>query len=132
MIEIRNKENKRTTINLMSGTIDLLARSTAVISDEDFPSSHLQNLIRSGKVIVASRTEEKPAKKVSPGTGGKFKEEAIEPEEKITEEESGGQEEPQTEPEGSEPEVTPESEEPSEIENEPKKHKRKSQKSKTY
>ncbi len=80
MIEIRNKENKRLIINLPSGTIDLLAKSTATISDEDFSSLHLQNLLRSGKIIV-SRTETKPEGKAVPKKGGLPRKEESEPEE---------------------------------------------------
>jgi len=65
MFEIRNKENKRLVINLLSGTIDLLAKSTAVVSDEDYKSSHLQNLLRNGKVILVSKNEDKQKPKWS-------------------------------------------------------------------
>ncbi len=66
MFEIRNKMNNRLAINLISGTIDLLARGTTEISDDDFRSSHLQNLLRSGKVILVSQTQDKSKKKVEP------------------------------------------------------------------
>ena len=60
---IRNKENKRLTINLKSGTLELLARSTANVSEDDFSSKHLQNLLGSGKIILDSQKEDKTEKK---------------------------------------------------------------------
>ena len=66
MVEIRNKLNQRLTINLKSGTLELLGRSTAVVSEDDFSSTHLQNLLGSGKIILESRKEDKPEKKWTP------------------------------------------------------------------
>jgi hypothetical protein len=60
---IRNKENKRLTINLKSGTLELLARSTANVSEDDFSSKQLQNLLGSGKIILESHKEDKTEKK---------------------------------------------------------------------
>lgn len=65
MIEIRNKINQRLIVNLLSGPIDLLAKSTAVIQDDDFSSSHLQNLLGSGKVILVSRMEDRSKSRVT-------------------------------------------------------------------
>lgn len=63
MVEIINKLNQRLTINLKSGTLELLGRSTAVVSDDDFSSTHLQNLLGSGKIILVSQKEDKSKKK---------------------------------------------------------------------
>ena len=63
MVEIRNKLNQRLTINLKSGTLELLARSTAVVSEDDFSSTHLQNLLGSGKIILESREDKLEKKK---------------------------------------------------------------------
>lgn len=81
MFEIRNKENKRLVINLLSGTIDLLAKSTAVVSDEDYRSSHLQNLLRNGKVILVSKKEDKQKPKWPYKKGVQPKKESFETEE---------------------------------------------------
>lgn len=83
MIEIRNKLNQRLIINLLSGTIDLLAKSTAVIPDDDFSSAHLQNLLRSGKVILVSKMEDKSKTKWSKKKGESPKKKKIEPENKL-------------------------------------------------
>ena len=80
MVEIRNKLNQRLVINLISGTIDVLAKSTAVISDSDFSSSHLQNLLRSGKVIRVSQIEEKSKKRWPPKKVESPKKKVSEPE----------------------------------------------------
>lgn len=66
MVEIINKLNQRLTINLKSGTLELLGRSTAVVSDDDFSSTHLQNLLGSGKIILVSQKEDKAIKKSTP------------------------------------------------------------------
>jgi hypothetical protein len=66
MVEIINKLNQRLTINLKSGTLELLGRSTAVVSDDDFSSTHLQNLLGSGKIILVSQKEDKSKKKSTP------------------------------------------------------------------
>jgi len=66
MVEIGNKSNQRLIINLKSGPIDLLAKSSAVVSDDDFSSTHLQSLLGSGKVILLSQKEDKPKKKWTP------------------------------------------------------------------
>ncbi len=63
MVGIRNKLNQRLTINLKSGTLELLARSIADVSEDDFSSTHLQNLLGSGKIILESQKEDKPEKK---------------------------------------------------------------------
>ena len=110
MFEIRNKENKRLAINLMSGTIDLLAKGTAVLRDEDFSSSHLQNLFRSGKVILVSK-DDKPKQKLTPKKGGSSSKGVFETEEKIESDvsDSGGTGEQETsENIVSEPEIVPE------------------------
>ncbi|PWB50747.1 MAG: hypothetical protein C3F06_11825 [Candidatus Methanoperedenaceae archaeon] len=88
MIEIRNKLNQRLIINLLSGTIDILAKSTAVIPDDDFSSAHLQNLLRSGKVILVSRMEDKSKTKKKKGESPKKKK--IEAENKLEVEISEG------------------------------------------
>lgn len=82
MVEIGNKLNQRLTINLKSGTIELLARSTAVVSDDDYSSTHLQNLLGNGKVIILSQKEDKPKKKLAPKKVDSYEEEVPEPEEK--------------------------------------------------
>ena len=105
MFEIRNKENKRLAINLISGTIDLLAKSTAVLRDEDFSSSHLQNLLRSGKVILVSK-EDKSKPKWIPKKGGSSNKVVSETEEKIISEVSDSGD--TGELEVSEPEIVPE------------------------
>lgn len=88
MVEIMNKQNQRLIINLKSGTIDLLARSTTAVSDNDLSSSHLQNLLGSGKVIIVSRKEEKPKSKWQPKKVEIIKEEVTEPEENTISKES--------------------------------------------
>ncbi|GFO97073.1 hypothetical protein ig2599ANME_1271 [groundwater metagenome] len=50
---IRNKLNQRIIINLKSGkNIDLLAKSTADVSDQDLSSPHLQTHIAKGEIVV--------------------------------------------------------------------------------
>lgn len=50
---IRNKLNQRLIINLAGGkNIDLLAKGTANISEEEISSPHLQALIARGDVSV--------------------------------------------------------------------------------
>ena len=66
MVKIRNKLNQRLTINLKGGTLELLARSTADVSEDDFSSTHLQNLLGSGKIILESQKEDKSKKKWTP------------------------------------------------------------------
>ncbi len=66
MVGIRNKLNQRLTINLKSGTLELLAKSTADVSEDDLSSTHLQNLLGSGKIIFESQKEDKPEKKWKP------------------------------------------------------------------
>ncbi len=83
MVVIRSKlESQRLTINLKSGTLELLARSTAVVSDDDFSSTHLQNLLGSGKIILESQKEDKSKKKWTPKKGESSEEEVSESEEK--------------------------------------------------
>ena len=67
MPTIKNKlPNQRITINLKSGTLELLARSVADVSEDDFQSKHLQNLLASGKIIIESEKEDKPKKQWTP------------------------------------------------------------------
>ncbi len=101
MIEIRNKLNQRLIINLLSGTIDLLARSTAVISDDDFSSSHLQNLLGSGKVILVSKIEDRSKSKFPQKKVESPKKKIAEPEYKLEPEIS--EETPEIEPKPDEP-----------------------------
>lgn len=59
MTEIRNKSRGKLSINLKSGKIvDLFQGGTAVVSDEDFNSSQLQNLLAKENVIISSKGEE--------------------------------------------------------------------------
>jgi hypothetical protein len=122
MVEIGNKLNQRLTINLKSGTLELLARSTAVASDDDFSSTHLQNLLGSGKVILLSQKEDKQKKKVAPKKV-ESPEEFSEPEER-TESGSGTGETDQPEFPGTE-EKSEESPEQPESEAEPRIQERK-------
>ena len=58
MVVIRNKLDQRLLINLKSGvSIDLLARGTSVVSEDDYSSEHLQNLLDKGKIIVYQKEE---------------------------------------------------------------------------
>jgi hypothetical protein len=70
---IRNKLNNRIFIQLKGGrSIDLLEKSTAEIEDDDFLSSHLQELIRKGSVIKEEGDEiekEKTATEIEVGKG---------------------------------------------------------------
>lgn len=62
---IRNKLDQRLIVNLKSGNIDLFAKSTADVSEEDLSSLHLQNLVAKGDIIVSSeKKEEKKGKDV--------------------------------------------------------------------
>ncbi len=113
MVEIRSKLNQILLINLKSGkSIDLLAGGTAAVSEDDFSSSHLQNLLAKGKIIVVSHKPEpvKPIKKggheptetetdVSGTEGETTTTEVVEPEVKVEAEEP-----PVSEPSESEPE----------------------------
>jgi hypothetical protein len=81
MVGIRNKSNQRLTINLKSGTLELLARSTADVSEDDFSSTHLQNLLGSGKIILESQKKYKSKKKWTPKKVESSKEEVSESEE---------------------------------------------------
>ncbi|MBU3967794.1 MAG: hypothetical protein KKG76_10560 [Euryarchaeota archaeon] len=57
---IRNKLNQRIIINLKSGkNIDLFAKSTADVSDQDLSSSHLQTQIAKGEIVVMEGVAEK-------------------------------------------------------------------------
>jgi len=60
---IRNKLNQRLIINLIGGrNIDLLAKGTANISDEEFCSPHLQTLITQGDIVVIATETSKESK----------------------------------------------------------------------
>jgi len=62
MIVVRNKLNQRLLINLEGGRdIDLLAKGSSKISDDDLKSKHLKNLLQKGDVILI-RTEEEGEK----------------------------------------------------------------------
>jgi hypothetical protein len=63
---IRNKLDQRLIVNLKSGkNIDLFAKSTADVSEEDLSSLHLQNLVAKGDIIVSSeKIEEKKGKDI--------------------------------------------------------------------
>ena len=55
---IRNKLNQRIIINLNSGkNIDLLAKGTADVTDEELSSSHLQTLLSKGGIILGQKEE---------------------------------------------------------------------------
>ncbi len=82
MVEIRNKLNQRLTINLKSGTLELLGKGTAVVSEDDFSSTHLQNLLGSGKIILESQKEDKPERKWKPKKAESSEEEVSESVEK--------------------------------------------------
>ena len=61
---IRNKLNQRITIDLDSGkNIDLFAKGTADVSEDDLSSVHLQAFIAKGDVVVQKK--EKPEKRES-------------------------------------------------------------------
>jgi hypothetical protein len=112
---IRNKENKRLTINLKSGTLDLLAKSTAEVSEDDFSSKHLQNLLGSGKIILESQKEDKPEKKwkfkkaeSSEGEvseSGEKTESGSEPAETVQPEVPGTEDKSEESPESGQPEI---------------------------
>lgn len=58
MIVVRNKLNQRLLINLEGGRdIDLLAKGSSKISEDDLKSKHLKNLLQKGDIILI-RTEE--------------------------------------------------------------------------
>ncbi len=98
MVLIRSKlESQRLTINLKSGTLELLARSTAVVSDDDISSTHLQNLLGSGKIILESQKEDRSKKKWTPKKAESSEEEVSESGEKT---ESGSEPEEPVHPEG--------------------------------
>ncbi len=62
---IRNKLDQRIIVNLKSGkSIDLFAKSTEDVSDEDLSSLQIKNLIAKGDIIVSSekRAEKKEEK----------------------------------------------------------------------
>jgi hypothetical protein len=66
MPTIRNKLNQRIIINLKSGkNIDLLAKSTADVSDQDLSSPHLQTHIAKGEIVIMEREAGKPESKKS-------------------------------------------------------------------
>lgn len=53
---IRNKLNQKMVINLIGGkNIDLLAKSTADISERELSSPHLQTLIAKGDINVIQK-----------------------------------------------------------------------------
>lgn len=57
---IRNKLNQRIIINLKSGkNIDLFAKSTADVSDQDISSSHLKTHIAKGEIVVMEKAAQK-------------------------------------------------------------------------
>lgn len=71
---IRNKMDQRIILNLKSDkNIDLFAKGTAEISDDELSSSHLQNLIAKGKIIVSneSMAESSTVVKTSPSYASK-------------------------------------------------------------
>lgn len=78
---IRNKLDQRIIVNLKSGkSIDLFAKSTEDVSEEDLSSLQIQNLIAKGNIIISSekrteKMEEKKGKAVrtSPSYVGKGK-----------------------------------------------------------
>ncbi len=109
MHRIRNKESRRLTINLKSGTLELLAGSIADVSDDDFSSKHLQNLLGSGKIILESQKYEESKKE----TPKKF-----EPSEKVASESGEKTESGSETGETNQPEV-PETENKSEESLEP-------------
>jgi len=66
MQQIRNKLNQRIIINLNEGKkIDLLAKDTANVPDEDMSSPHMQTLLAKGMIITCGKIPQKYESKTS-------------------------------------------------------------------
>lgn len=59
MAVIRNKLNQRLIINLKEDKyINLFAKGTAEVSDDDLSSTHLQTLLAKGDIVMSQKEEE--------------------------------------------------------------------------